>query len=196
MATPGRPAVFVDRDGVLNALVRRPERGWDSPYRLDEVALLDGAAAGLARLRAAGYAAVLVSNQPGHAKGYCAREELDAIHAAIVDRLHDAGVALDGVYYCYHHPEAVVAALRVACDCRKPAAGLLRQAADELDLSMDRSYVVGDRAVDLEAARRGGCASVLVRSPMSPPADEAIRLGALASVPDLAAAAALITGRE
>lgn len=192
----GRPAVFVDRDGVLNALVRRPGRGWDSPYRLEEVALLDGAAAGLARLRAAGYAAVLVSNQPGHAKGYCTPGDLEAVHAAIVDRLRETGITLDGVYYCYHHPEAVVAPLRFACDCRKPAAGLLRRAADELDLSMERSYLIGDRTVDLEAARRAGCASVLVRSPMSPPADEAIRLGALAAVPDLAAAAALITGRE
>jgi len=188
--------VFVDRDGVLNALVRRPGRSWDSPYRVDEVALLDGAAAGLARLRAAGYATVLVSNQPGHAKGYCTPEDLEAVHAAIVDRLLDAGAELDGAYYCYHHPEAIVAPLRVACDCRKPAAGLFRQAADELDLSMDRSYVIGDRAIDLEAARRAGCASVLVRSPQSPPAGEAARLGALASVPDLAAAAALITGRE
>jgi D-glycero-D-manno-heptose 1,7-bisphosphate phosphatase len=192
----GQPAVFVDRDGVLNALVQRPGRGWDSPYRVEEVALLDGAATGVACLRAAGYATVLVSNQPGHAKGYCTREDLDAVHAAIADRLRDAGAELDGAYYCYHHPEAVVAPLRLACDCRKPAAGLLLRAADELGLDMSHSYVVGDRTVDLEAARRAGCASVLVRSPQSPPADEAIQLGALASVPDLAAAARLITGRE
>ena len=186
----------MDRDGVLNALVERPGRGWDSPYSVDEVALLDGAAAGLGRLRAAGYALVLVSNQPGHAKGYCTPEDLEAVHTAIVDRLREAGAEFDGAYYCYHHPEAVVEPLRVACGCRKPAAGLLRQAADELDLSMERSYLVGDRTVDLEAARRAGCASVLVRSPQSPPAEEAARLGALASVPDLAAAAAFITGRE
>jgi D-glycero-D-manno-heptose 1,7-bisphosphate phosphatase len=192
----GRPAVFVDRDGVLNALVDRQGRGWDSPYRVDEVALLDGAAAGLAQLRAAGYATVLVSNQPGYAKGYCTSEDLEAVHAAIVDRLREAGVALDGVYYCYHHPEAVVEPLRVACDCRKPAPSLLRRAADELGLDMSHSYVVGDRTVDLEAARSAGCASVLVRSPQSPPAEEAIQLGALASVPDLAAAAGLITGME
>lgn len=188
--------MFVDRDGVLNALVRRPGRSWDSPYRVDEVALLDGAGAGLAHLRAAGYALVLISNQPGEAKGYCDRATLDAVHAAIVDLLRGAGVALDGVYYCYHHPEAAVAALRVACGCRKPAAGLFQRAADDLGLSMMRSYFVGDRAIDLETARRAGCASILVRSPQSPPAEEAIRLGALASVSDLAAAAALITGRE
>ena len=191
-----RPAIFVDRDGVLNALVRRPERGWDSPYRVDEVVLLPGAAEGLAHLRAAGYVTVLVSNQPGHAKGYCARGDLDAVHAAIVAGLRSAGAALDGVYYCYHHPEAVLEALRSACGCRKPAAGLLRRASVELGLSMERSYLVGDRATDLEAARGAGCASLLVRSPQSPPAREATHLGALASVPDLAAAAAFISEEE
>jgi D-glycero-D-manno-heptose 1,7-bisphosphate phosphatase len=191
-----RPAVFVDRDGVLNALVWRPGRGWDSPYRLEEVVLLDGAAAGLARLWSGGYATVLVSNQPGYAKGYCTAGDLEVVHAATVDRLREAGATLDGVFYCYHHPDAVVEPLRVSCECRKPAPGLLRQAADELGLDMSHSYVVGDRMVDLEAARRAGCASVLVQSPQSPPAEEATSLGALASLPDLAAAAALITGRE
>jgi len=192
----GRPAVFIDRDGVLNALVRRPGRGWDSPYRVEEVALLPGAAEGLARLRKAGYAAVLVSNQPGQAKGFCERADLDAVHAAIADRLSDAGAGLDGTYYCYHHPDAVLDALRVACDCRKPRAGLIRQAAGELGLSMERSYLVGDRAIDLEAARHAGCASLLVRSAVSPASQEAVQLGALAIVSDLADAAAVIIGRE
>ena len=195
MHAAGRPAVFIDRDGVLNALVRRSDRGWDSPYRVEEVALLDGAAAGLARLRAAGYAIVLVSNQPGEAKGYCTREDLDAIHAAVERLLREAGAALDGAYYCYHHPDALVESLRVACNCRKPGPGLLVQAGDELGLDMSASYVVGDRAIDLEAARRAGCASLLVRSPVSPPPDEAARLGAIATVNDLAAAVAVITAR-
>ncbi len=161
---------------MLNALVERPGRGWDSPYRVDEVALLDGAAAGLAQLRAAGYVLVLVSNQPGQAKGFCSREDLDAVHARVAQLLRDAGAVLDGAYYCYHHPEAVVPSLRLACECRKPAPGLLRRAADELVLDMSHSYVVGDRTVDLEASRRAGCGSLLVRSPASPAADVAAGL--------------------
>jgi D-glycero-D-manno-heptose 1,7-bisphosphate phosphatase len=192
----GRPAVFLDRDGVLNALVYRPSRAaWDSPYAPDEVRLLPGVAAAVAHLRAAGYMAVLVSNQPGYAKGYCGRTTLDAVHAVLVGRLRDQGAELDGAYYCYHHPRAVRYPLRITCDCRKPNDGLLRRAAEDLGVTLEESFLVGDRMVDLEAGRRAGCNTILVRSPVSPPPDEAARLGTGAAVDDLAAAAALIAGR-
>jgi histidinol-phosphate phosphatase family protein len=142
------PAVFVDRDGTLNREV-------EYLRRVADLRILPGAAAGLRRLTAAGFAVVVVTNQSGVARGLLDPETLTAIHATLQRRLAARGGHLAGIYVCPHHPDA-------RCRCRKPALGLVRRAARELDLDLARSYCVGDSPVDLDLAAATGARGILV----------------------------------
>jgi D-glycero-D-manno-heptose 1,7-bisphosphate phosphatase len=143
---PGRPAVFLDRDGTLIEDVGYPREA-------EGVRLLDGAADALAALRRAGFALVVVSNQSGIGRGLVTQDEADAVHRRFLDELHARGVEIDDVRYCPHAPED-------ACACRKPAAGLVLASARELGLDVARSFMVGDKPSDVEAGRRAGCRTI------------------------------------
>jgi D-glycero-D-manno-heptose 1,7-bisphosphate phosphatase len=152
-----RPAVILDRDGTLCHEVhylRRP----------DQLRLFDGAAVSMRRLREAGFALVLVTNQSGVARGYFSEDDVAAVHRALQEELAAAGAGLDAVYYCPHHPRQGSPAYRTRCRCRKPGTALLEQAQAELGLDLARSYAVGDRLRDLEGALRLGCRGFLVRT--------------------------------
>ena len=181
-------AVFVDRDGVINEPVwDRRTQTFESPYRPEDVTLVPGAAQGLAQLAA--FKLVLVSNQPSAAKGQTTLEALAAVHERVVQELRRAGVELDGVYYCHHHPD-----FTGPCACRKPAPGMLRDAAAALDLDLPRSWMIGDADTDVTAAHAAGCKVVLVEHPQTAHR----RRGAVApehTAPDLRAAAAWIKSR-
>jgi D-glycero-D-manno-heptose 1,7-bisphosphate phosphatase len=160
---PLRRAVFLDRDGVVNAMWYDPEHGTvDSPARPDQWRLLDGAGAAIARLNAAGFLVVIVSNQPGIAKGKMVPALLEAITARMHEDLAAAGARVDAVYYCLHHPEAAVADYRRVCDCRKPAPGLLRRAAADLGIALEASYMIGDGVTDVQAGNRAGCRTIWI----------------------------------
>ena len=154
-------AVFVDRDGVINELVPSSE-GPDSPRSVDEFRLLPGVASAIRRLNELGLPVVLVSNQPGAAKGKYPAANLEAITDRMKTALAEENAVLQGIYYCMHHPEAVVADYRQACDCRKPKPGLLTQAATDLRLELADSYMVGDQPRDMIAGKSVGCTTVLV----------------------------------
>lgn len=146
---PGRAAVFLDRDGVLNRAVVRDGR----PFPPDSVAgleLLPGVPEACARLRAAGLALVVVTNQPDVARGSRSQGEVDAVNRALRERL-----PLDDVRVCPHDDAD-------RCACRKPAPGLLLEAARDLGLSLEASVMVGDRWRDVECGRRAGCKTVFV----------------------------------
>lgn len=149
------PAVFLDKDGTLVH---------DVPYNADptKVRLRHDAGSALASLQRRGYRLVLVSNQPGLARGMFLETALDRIWAAMADALSPYGVVLDGIYYCPHHPDGTVPELTRPCDCRKPAPGLLLRAAEELDLDLSRSWLIGDILDDIEAGRRAGCRTILL----------------------------------
>lgn len=152
-----RPAVFLDRDGTLleeAGYLDRLERLVFFPYSVDAVRLLNRA----------NLAVVIVTNQAGIARGIFKETFVAEAHAHITDRLSAGGARIDAFYYCPHHPEAVIEQYRKSCDCRKPQPGLLRRAAADLDLALDRSFVVGDRWHDLEAGERVGARGVLVRT--------------------------------
>ena len=150
-----RPAVFIDRDGTLT-----DEVGYvNHPARLT---LLPRSAEAIRRLNAAGVAAVVVTNQAGIARGYFSEDVLDKVHDALHAQLAVAGARLDGLYACIHHPTEGRPPYRAACECRKPKPGLLRRAADELGLDLQRSVMVGDKASDLAPGRAVGAAAVLV----------------------------------
>lgn len=149
------PVVFLDKDGTLIE---------DVPYNVDpaKVRLAEGAVEGLVRLRNAGYRLAVVSNQSGVARGYFAKEALGGIEARIRQLLGDSGVSLAGFFCCPHHPEGSVARYAVACDCRKPAPGMILKASCQLGADPRACWMVGDILDDIEAGRRAGCRTVLV----------------------------------
>ena len=154
-------AVFVDRDGTLNRL----DGYIAAPAQLD---LIPGAAEAIRRLNAAEYRVVLVTNQPVLARGDVTDEGMHAIQARLESLLGEGGGYLDASYLCPHHPDAgfpgEVAALKIACDCRKPGTGMFREAAEALNIDLDRSWMVGDSSADMLAAERMGLRAVLVET--------------------------------
>ena len=151
----GRPAVFVDRDGVLVA---------DEGVRPADAELvpLPGVVEALATLRRAGFAVVVVTNQTVVARGLATELEVDAAHARLDVVLRSRGAFIDRWETCPHHPDATLPAYRVACECRKPRPGMLLRAAEALGLDLDASWMVGDRPSDVAAGARAGCRTVLV----------------------------------
>ena len=140
--------VFLDRDGTLNE-----DTGYiKSP---DELTLLPGVGAALARLKHAGVRLVVVTNQSGLGRGYFDGKDLDAIHSKLRLLLAEDKVALDGLYFCPHHPDD-------RCNCRKPAPGMIDRAVAELKVDLGRAYVIGDSARDIELAKQVGAQSLLV----------------------------------
>jgi D-glycero-D-manno-heptose 1,7-bisphosphate phosphatase len=159
----GVPAVFLDRDGVLNELVRDPVSGEpESPLRVADVRLLAGAPAAMGRLARAGFALACVSNQPAAAKGLVTVEELLAVHRRVLYLLAAAGVAFQTSRLCLHHPGGVVPGLSGRCACRKPAPGMLLGVAAALGVEMEASWMVGDTDADVGAGRAAGCGTVLI----------------------------------
>jgi D-glycero-D-manno-heptose 1,7-bisphosphate phosphatase len=140
--------VFLDRDGTINAEVNYLSR-------VEDFRMLPGAAQAIALLRAHGWLAIIVSNQSGIGRGFYTVQDLAQIDERMRRELADAGTAVDSIYYCPHRPDE-------GCACRKPASGLFRQAAEEYDIDLKSSYLVGDKLSDLLPARELGCRSVLV----------------------------------
>lgn len=156
-------AVFLDRDGVINALVYHQEQGIiDSPFTEEQFGLLPHAAEAVKKLRQMGYRIVLVSNQPGIAKGHMTMEAFDKIKKKMERELERDDAFLDAQYYCLHHPEAVIKAMRVECDCRKPASGMLLKAAADMQLDLSRSWMVGDGITDIQAGKSAGTRTILI----------------------------------
>jgi D-glycero-D-manno-heptose 1,7-bisphosphate phosphatase len=150
-----RPAVFLDRDGVVNEVVEGPDGQAAGPLRPEDVVVPADAAPAVERLRAAGYTLVLVTNQPDVARGRARREDVDAINARLV-----AELGLDAAYVCPHDNGD-------DCSCRKPQPGMLLDAARDLGLDLGASWLVGDRWVDIGAAAAAGVRSVLLDRPYS-----------------------------
>ena len=191
-----RPAVFVDRDGVINELVPDPVSGRpESPLRVDDVRLIPGAAGALRQLTHAGWRLVGVSNQPGAAKGLMALTEVHAIQARVLELLAAEGARFDDFRLCLHHPQGVVPELAGECDCRKPAPGMLLAAAEELAIDLRRSWMIGDTDGDVQAGRAAGCRTILVEHRGSAHKRTA-ELSPDAVVIDLTAAAGIILARK
>lgn len=147
--------MFVDRDGCLIE-----EVGYVN--HVSRIRLLPRSAQAIRRLNEAGVAAVMVTNQSGIAKGYFSEDVLHAVNAEMERQLALGQARLDGLYVCTHHPDEGEPPYRAACDCRKPAPGLLLRAASDLGLDLGASVVVGDKVSDVATARAVGAAGVLV----------------------------------
>ena len=158
MSAPRR-AVFLDRDGVLNDAVVRDGRPY-SPAGLHELAIPPDVPDALRALRAAGFALIVVTNQPDVARGLQERAVVEAINAAL-----RAQLPLDDFFVCYHDD-------RDGCSCRKPQPGLLLQAAARHRIDLAHSFMVGDRWRDVEAGRRAGCCTVRLERHYADPGPE------------------------
>lgn len=146
--------IFLDRDGTLN-----PDHGYiRSP---DQYELFPGVPQALAKLKQAGARLIVVTNQSGVGRGLLAIEELDVIHQKLRLLLQEAGVSLDGIYFCPHHPDE-------RCDCRKPSTGMIDQAQRDGAVDLSRSYLIGDKARDMELAARIGARGILVTTACDP----------------------------
>jgi len=172
-------AVFLDRDGVLNRAVIRDGLPFP-PRSVQDLEVLPGVPEALALLKEAGFRLVVITNQPDVARGTQTRDEVEAINSELRRVL-----PLDAVKVCYHDDAD-------HCDCRKPAPGMILEAAAEMDVDLSRSYTVGDRWRDIEAGARAGTTTILVQNdyPEKRPGSPA------ASVKSLREAAAWIMARE
>ncbi|MFQ3679134.1 MAG: HAD family hydrolase [Pseudanabaenaceae cyanobacterium] len=155
----GRGAIFLDRDGVLNQ-----EVGY--VHRLEDLVLLPGAAQAVRTLNDRGWFCCLASNQAGAARGYYDLAHIEALHARLQERLwEEAGAKLDAVYACTTlGAGATVPALQADSTWRKPNPGMLVAAAWEWDLDLARSFMIGDKATDIDVARNCGCGAILVET--------------------------------
>ncbi len=152
---PGRPAVFIDRDGCLTE-----EVGYVN--HVSRIHLLPRSAAAVRKLNEAGLPAVVVTNQAGIAKAYFTEDVLEAVNREACRQLAEGDARLDGLYVCTHHPDEGEPPFRADCDCRKPRPGLLVRASRDLDLDLGASVVIGDKMSDVATARAVGATGVLV----------------------------------
>jgi D-glycero-D-manno-heptose 1,7-bisphosphate phosphatase len=152
-----RPAVFLDRDGTLNVDV-----GY--LHAIDQLELFPWTGDALRLLKRAGYLLVVVSNQAGIAQGMIAPGFVEQAHAEMLRRVREAGGDLDALYFCPHHPRGAIKALAMDCRCRKPLPGMIDDAARDLDIDVARSWMVGDKWLDVQLGHAAGARSILVRT--------------------------------
>ena len=157
-------AIFLDRDGTLNEYVgflRKEE----------EFRLMPGVVEAIRRINVSGYLAILITNQPVIARGEVTQSELNSIHNKMETLLGAEGAYLDAIYYCPHHPhkgyEGEIAELKIDCDCRKPKPGMLFKAADEYNIDLNSSWMIGDGDNEIEAGKAAGCNTARVAEEVS-----------------------------
>lgn len=150
-----RRAVFLDRDGTINV-----EK--DYLYRIEDFEFLPRVPQAITLLQQAGFLIIVTTNQSGIARGYFTLQEVEHLHRHLQAELARVGARIDGFYLCPHHPTEGVGEYRRSCTCRKGAPGMLLQAAREHDIDLTRSFMIGDKAADIEAGHAAGCHSILV----------------------------------
>jgi D-glycero-D-manno-heptose 1,7-bisphosphate phosphatase len=152
------PAIFLDRDGTINI-----DHGY--VHEIDDFQFIDGVIDACRELKNMGFALVLVTNQSGIARGKFSEDQFMRLTEWMDWSMADREVDLDGIYFCPHHPEAVIEEYRQVCDCRKPQPGMLLLAQKELNIDLAASYMVGDKIEDMQAAAAAGVGTkVLVRT--------------------------------
>lgn len=156
-------AVLLDRDGVINALVYHEDAGViDGPFTPSQFKLLPRVPSAIRELNSLGLKVAIVSNQPGIAKGHIRPGLLKFFERKTLSSVRAGGGRIDGIHYCLHHPDAKLRKYRKKCGCRKPATGLLQDAARDLGVELEECYMIGDGIADLIAGTRAGCRTIFV----------------------------------
>lgn len=150
-------AVFIDKDGTLIP---------DIPYNVDPnlIQISPEAIEGIRLLRENGFLIIVISNQSGIAKGYFNEDALEGVSVKISSILKEYELDVDAYYYCPHSPDGVIEEYSVSCNCRKPMPGMICKAAEEFNINLSRSWMVGDILNDVEAGNRAGCRSILINN--------------------------------
>jgi D-glycero-D-manno-heptose 1,7-bisphosphate phosphatase len=158
-----RPAVFLDRDGVLNPTVFNPGTGrMESPLSPHDFHLIDGVLPALKGLQCAGYSLILVSNQPNYALGKASYETHRKIGHKLETQLDAADIRFTRFCYCLHHPHGLTPGYSQVCDCRKPSPGSLLQARDDFSLTLRDSWMIGDQSTDTQCGRAAGVHTIRI----------------------------------
>jgi len=184
-------AVFLDRDGTINVDVGYPSR-------VEQIEIYSSSFEAVRRIKAAGFLAVIVTNQSGVGRGFLTEADLANIHGYVRSEFAARGIRLDGIYYCPHYDLSSEPEYRKNCSCRKPEPGLALRAAADLDIDLRRSYMVGDKVEDVLFGIAIGATPVLVRTGYGAASEKSlagmdIRIGAVAD--DLLEAVTWILGQ-
>lgn len=151
-------AVFLDRDGVIT---QEPPH---YAHRIDELKFIQKSPEAIRLLNQNNFVVIIFSNQSGIARGYYLEDDTVRFNKAMEKKLSEFGAYIDAIYYCPHHPEAVVQKYRIDCDCRKPKNGMLKKAEKNMDIDLRQSFVVGDRWSDIESGIFSECKTILVKT--------------------------------
>ncbi|MBI1804028.1 MAG: D-glycero-beta-D-manno-heptose 1,7-bisphosphate 7-phosphatase [Ignavibacteriae bacterium] len=147
--------IFLDRDGTINEEV-------DFLSNPDNLNLIPRSVDAIREANTLGFKVFIITNQSGIARGFLSEERLSEIHKRLLASLKVKHAAIDAIYYCPHHPELGNAPFVKDCDCRKPRIGMLQQAATEFNVDLTRSFVIGDRMIDIQTGNNAGATSILV----------------------------------
>ena len=150
-----RSGIFLDRDGTINEEV-------DFLTNPLDLRLIPGAADAIREANESGFKVFIITNQSGIARGLLTEERLGEIHAALVSKLAGHRAKIDAIYYCPHHPDFGQPPYRSECDCRKPKTGMIDQAVRAFGIDVRKSFVIGDRMIDVQTGNNAGAASILV----------------------------------
>lgn len=163
-----RPCIFLDRDGVINP-------NMDTKPTLEDFVLLDGVAEAIKMINQSDYLTVVVTNQPMIAKGFISFEEVEQTHKKMETLLGEQHAFVNGIYFCPHHPEkgfeGEIPELKIECECRKPKPGMLFKAAKDMNIDLEKSWMIGDSERDLVAGKNAGCRTIFISDKESEYAD-------------------------
>ena len=155
-----RPCIFLDRDGVIN-------KDMNSKPLCKDFELLEGVADAIKSINKSDYLSVVVTNQPMIAKGFVTFEEVENTHKKMETLLGEQHAYLNGIYYCPHHPEkgfdGEIKELKIDCECRKPKAGMLFSATKDLNIDLEKSWMIGDSKRDIEAGKNANCKTISIK---------------------------------
>lgn len=149
-------AIFLDRDGVINRDKGHVHKIEDCEFFPDTFKALQKAPEN--------FKLIVITNQAGIAKGYYTEKILHKFTAWMLDKFKKNDIKIDKVYYCPHHPDGVVEKYTINCDCRKPAPGMLKQAAKEFDLNLRECWLIGDNTSDVKSGQNAGCTTILIKT--------------------------------
>lgn len=157
-------AIFLDRDGTINKNV-----GFLT--NIDDFSLIDGVSEAIKKINESGYLAIVITNQPVIARGEVTFDELNEIHNKMETLLGNDGAYLDGIYYCPHHPDqgfdGEVKELKIKCECRKPAPGMILKAAKDFNIDLSKSYMIGDSKMDIRCGKNANVKTILLNEELN-----------------------------